>query len=218
MLSDACLSHALEEHVCPNCNKRLSYCRTPPVHVGDGLGWGTDAFFLCLNDECPMFVNGWKYIEEQYGKSSSYRYMLLPGEKTGMPMMVGSRIAFTDSVFDPEDLKKTNTRYIQEQKSLEELKTCVADKNVAPLVNLITDEEANLEGRHKACDLLEEVNDLACIDPIRNHKFRHTEIGQLANLAIEKILKKQFKRECPYCSEIIKAQARICKECGKELD
>jgi hypothetical protein len=215
MVSDACLLYALEEHYCPHCKTRLSCCSTPPIHVGDGLGWGSDAFFVCLNDECSLFVNGWKHVEEAYGKTSSYRYMQLPGEKKGTPMMVASKIAFTGSILDPEELKKTNTRYIEEKKALEELKTCVEDKNLAPVIYLITDEDANLEGRNKACDLLEELNDLACIDPIRNHKFRHTEIGQIVGLAIGKILKNQFKRECPYCSEIIKSQAKICKHCGK---
>ncbi len=216
MASDACLKYAQEEHYCPHCNTRLSCCSTPPIHVGDGLGWGSDVFFVCLNDDCSLFADGWAHIEEQYGKSSSYRYMKLPGEKKGTPMMVASRIAFTGSIVDPNELKKTNVRYQNEQKRLEELKTCVAEKNLAPVIYLITDEEANLKGRNKACGLLEELNDLACIDPIRNHKFRHTEIGQLAYLAINRILKNNFKKECPFCSEIIKAQAKLCKHCGKE--
>ncbi len=217
MASDACLLYALEEHYCPHCNTRLSCCSTPPIHVGDGLGWGSEAFFVCLNDDCPLFVNGWKHIEETYGKSSSYRYMQLPGEKKGTPMMVASKIAFTGSILDPEELKKTNTRYQKEQKALEDLKTCVEDKNLEPVIYLITDEDANLVGRKKACNLLEELNDFACIDPIRNHHFRHTEIGQYASLAIGKILKNNFKKECPFCAEIIKSQAKICKYCNKEL-
>jgi RNA polymerase subunit RPABC4/transcription elongation factor Spt4 len=217
MISDASLSHANEEHYCPYCNSRLSFCRTPSFNVGDGLGWGTDAFFLCLNDDCSMFVGGWKHIEEEYQKTSSYRYMQLPGEENGMPMMVGSRMAFTDSVIDVEEEQKPNVRYQREQKARQELKTCVADKNIDPVVYLITDEEANLEARKKACELLEELNDFSCIDPIRNHKFRHTEIGQVANLAVSRMLKNNFKRECPSCAEIIKLQAKICQHCHKEL-
>ncbi|RPI36371.1 MAG: zinc ribbon domain-containing protein, partial [Nitrospiraceae bacterium] len=29
--------------------------------------------------------------------------------------------------------------------------------------------------------------------------------------------KKNFTMECPYCAEIIKIRAKICKHCGKEL-
>lgn len=215
MASDACLKYAKEEHICPHCETRLSCCKTPPMHVGDGLGWGTDVFFICLNDECSLFENGWAYIEEQYGQVASYRYMILPGEKKGTPMMVGSAIAFTGSEIDPNQLEETNVRFQNEKKALQALETCVAEKNLEPLICLITDEEAHLEGRHKACKLLEELCDIQCIDPIRNHKFRHTEIEQLSNIAISRILKKQFKKECPHCAEIIKAQAKICKICGK---
>ena len=215
MPANACLNYADEEHYCPHCKTRLSCCTTPPFHVGDGLGWGSDVFFVCLNDECSLFTNGWKHVEEQYGQSASFRFMMLPGEKTGGPMMVGSKTAFTGSTIDPEELKKKNSRFQKEKDSLEKLTTCVAEKNLEPVLFLITDEESSLEGRRKACELLSELCDVNCIDPIRNHTFRHTEIGQLAGLAIGNILQKTFQKECPHCSEIIKAQAKICKHCGK---
>ncbi len=215
MASDACLRHAREEHYCPHCKERLSCCNTPPMHVGDGLGWGTDVFFVCLNDECSLYKDGWAYVEEQYGQVSSFRYMLLPGEKKGTPMMVGSPIAFTGSIVDPDAVEETNTRYQKEKESLKQLETCVAEKNLEPVIFLITDEESQLDGRNKACGLLDELCDLNCIDPIRNHKFLHTEIQQVAELAIARMLKKLYKKECSHCAEIIKAQAKICQFCGK---
>lgn len=214
-ISDACLLHTNEVHECPYCKERLSCCATPPMHVGDGLGWGTDVFFICLNDDCPMYVDGWKYVEEQYGKVASYRFMKLPGEEKGSPMMVGSSIAFTGNVIDPKAEQSKSTRFIKEQEAINQLSTCVKEKNLEPLICLITDEDANLKEREKACYLLEELCDIECIAPIRNHNFRHTEIGQLANLSIARILKKSYLRECPECAEIIKAHAKICKHCGK---
>jgi len=215
MVTDACLLYAAEEHYCPHCKNKLTCCSTPPFHVGDGLGWGTDVFFVCLNDECSLYKNGWKHVEEQYGQVASFRYMMLPGEKQGGPLMVGSNMAFTGCEIDVEAAKAKSARYVKEKESLEKLKTCVAEKNLEPVLFLITDEDSVLDGRRKACELLKELCDIRCIDPIRNHTFRHTEIGQLADLAIGEILKKTFQRECPHCSEIIKAQAKICKHCGK---
>lgn len=214
-INDACLRYVEEKHECPHCKTTLSCCATPPMHVGDGLGWGTDVFFICLNDECPLYVNGWKHVEEQYGKVSSFRYMKLPDEKKGSPMMVGSRIAFTGSIIDAEEQKNKSERYQNEKKAVKQLETCVAEKNLEPVLYLITDEDALLKDRRVACKKLEELCDLKCIDPIRNHTFRHEEIGQLARLAIAKILKNTYQKECPLCFEIIKAQAKICKHCGK---
>lgn len=216
-MDERCYEIAKEEHFCPHCKEKLSCCHTPPYHVGDGLGWGTEIFFVCLNDECPIFNRSWDEFEERYGHSASCRYMLLPNEKKGGPMMVGSKDAFTGSTIDPNDLEKSSERYKKEKEALCQLDSCVDNSNLEPVICLITDEEANLKGRNRACELLLKLNDLECIDPIRAHTFRHTEIGQQADIVIGKILKNHNRMECKFCAEIIKAQAKICKECGKEV-
>ena len=218
MLSyEPCVKYAQEKHFCPHCHARLSCCETPPFHIGDGLGWGSDVMFVCLNDECPIYAKGWKHIEEQYGHVGSYRYMLLPGEAKGDIIMVGSREAFTGCIVDPEALKKQNIRYQEEQDALKELDTCVEEHNLQPALKLILDECAGLQGRLKASGLLVALNDLSCIDPIRNHHFSNTDLEQSVNLGITQLLQANFKKECPYCAEIIKKQAKVCMHCGKEL-
>ena len=61
------------------------------------------------------------------------------------------------------------------------------------------------------------LNDLSCIDPIRNHSFRDNTLAHRVNLAIKGLLKANFKKECPDCAEIIKAQAKKCLHCGREF-
>lgn len=212
-----CYEIAKQKHDCPHCQEQLACCRTPPYHVGDGLGWGTELFFICLNDDCAIFKNSWAEFDEQYGHSASCRYMLLPNEDKGGPMMVGSKDAFTGSIVDPEAMENKNERHQKEKEALAKLDTCVADKNLQPVLYLITDDDAHLTGRNRACDLLGELDDLDCIDPIRAHKFRHTAIGQRADLTIVQILKNHNRIECAHCAEIVKAQAKICKHCGKEI-
>ena len=217
MLScERCLKYAKEKHYCPQCNSLLSCCESPPMHVGDGLGWGSEVLFICLNDDCPTFVNGWKYIDEQYGHSGSYRYMKLPGMAKGEVMMVGSSQAFTGCVIDPEALMAQNERYQAEKKALEQLDDSIKEKNIQPALHLILDENAALQGREKSCDVLFEISDLACIDPIRNHTFKNIDIEQKVNMTVAEILKANFKKECPYCTEIIKKQAKVCMHCGKD--
>ena len=215
--SESCLKYVDEVHICPHCSTQLSCCHTPPFHIGDGLGWGSEVMFVCLNDECPLFVNSWKQFEEQYGHSASCRYILLPGETKGTAMMVGSKEAFTGCIVDPEAFKKQNEQYTRMQDAIKNLDTCVEEKNLEPVLYVLLNEHADLKQRQRACDLLLELNDLSCIDPIRNHKFLHTEIEQQANMAISTMLRDNFKKECPFCSEIIKAQAKVCMHCGKEV-
>ncbi len=186
------------------------------MHVGDGLGWGSEVLFICLNDECSLFVNGWQHVEEQYGHSASFRYMKLP-DGEAQAMMVAGKDAFKGCVIDPETIKAQNKRYTKEKEALSQLDTCVAEKNLEPVIFLLTDEAAGVEGRKRACELLLEMNDITCVDPLRNHKFVNTTIEQNVEMAIRQILKANFKKECSHCAEIIKAQAKVCMHCGKEI-
>ena len=202
---------------CPHCKQKLSCCEAPPIHVGDGLGWGSEILYICLNDHCPLFLNGWDQIEVKYGHHASYRYMQLPNSNESNVMMVGNADAFKASVIDPDAVEKQNVRYQEEKKALEALETCVKNGDIKPVLHLILDEAAALEGRKKAIALLVPLNNLDCIDPIRNHTFRDTSLESDCNMAIRQILKENFKKECPYCKEIIKAQATICMHCKKEV-
>jgi hypothetical protein len=215
--STSLIKYAQEEHFCPHCHQRLSCCNAPPFHVGDGLGWGTEVFFLCLNDDCPLFVNSWQQFELQYGHSASCRFMQLPGEKKGSPMMVGGREAFKGSEIDPESIKQQSKRFNREMEAAAGLDTAVAEKNLEPVLYLTLDEAAAPENRKRAVEALVAIGDLGCVDPIRNHKFLSTEIEQLANLAIKAVLDANFRRECPHCAEIVKSQAKLCMHCGKDL-
>ncbi len=206
-----------EVHICPDCNETMSCCEVPPVHVGDGLGWGAEVFFICLNDDCPTFENGWKKIDTNYGHKGSFRNMQLPGSKELNALMVGSKIAFTGSIVDPEAMREQNERYSTEKKAVAALDTCLENNDMQPVMTLILDEAARPEGRVAAVSLLKKFNDLSCIDPIRNHTFRKTALEQDCNMAIAQILKKNFQKECPFCAELIKAQAQKCLHCKADL-
>ena len=140
-----------EIHTCPHCSQKMSCCEAPPVHVGDGLGWGSEILFICLNDFCPLFLNGWDHVENQYGHHASYRYMELPGSKESNVMMVGNADAFKASVINPEVLRSQNSRYLKEKEAVEALDSCIAEKNLEPVMLLLLDEAADaLEQARKA--------------------------------------------------------------------
>lgn len=210
-------SYLEEKHVCPHCKQNMSCCEAPAIHVGDGLGWGSDVLFICLNDTCPLFLKGWDHVDGQYGHHASYRYMELPGSKEGNVMMVGNKDAFKASVVDPEAINNQNVRYAKEKEAIKALDTCVAENNLEPVLTLLLDNAAGKENKQLALQRLLQINSLDCIDPLRNHEFRETHFEQDINMAISQILKNNFKKECPYCSEIIKAQAKKCLHCKEDL-
>lgn len=210
-------SYLDEVHICPHCNGKMDCCEAPQFHVGDGLGWGSEALFICLNDSCPLFINGWDQIEVQYGHRASYRYMELPGSKESNLMMVGNEMAFKGSIIDPEALKSQNSRYKKEQDAIKALDTCQEEGNLEPVMILILDEGANKEQRKRAIGLLVPLNNLKCVDPIRNHAFKDSSLEQEVNMVINQLLANNYSKECPYCLEIIKAQANKCMHCKSDL-
>ena len=206
-----------EVHICPDCDTKMSCCEVPPIHVGDGLGWGSEVMFICLNDECPTFKDGWQKVEVNYGHKGSFRNMQLPGSRELNALMVASKVAFTGSIIDQEVMRKQNERYQKEKDAIAALDTCLEEKDISPVMTLILDESASPEARSRAIDLLKDFNDLSCIDPIRNHKFRNTEFEQKCNMVIFALLKENYQKECPFCAELIKAQAKKCLHCRADL-
>jgi hypothetical protein len=217
-MSSNIIKYLDEVHICPHCEQKLSCCHAPAIHVGDGLGWGAEVLFICLNDSCSLFLNGWDKIEQQYGHHASYRYMELPESSESNVMMVGNADAYKASVVDPKELKKQNERHQKQKKAVEQLETCVSEKNLEPALYLILDEAADVIQRKKAVSLLPQINDLACIDPIRNHTFRDTSLEMAANQALEELLKNNLQKECPFCSNLIKMQAKKCMHCKEDLE
>lgn len=207
-----------EEKFCPHCEQLLSCCEAPPIHIGDGLGWGSEVLFICLNDGCPVFLNGWKKIEVQYGHHASYRYMELPDSKEKNYMMVGNADAFKASVIDKKELLAQNEKYQEQKKMKEVLKTCVEDKNVEPVIYLLLDEGAGKTTREQAAAYIPQVNNLDCIDPLRNHKFKDPALKHAVDAGIKLLLTNNYKKECPFCLEIVKAQAVKCMHCKEDLE
>jgi len=211
------LKYIEEKHYCPHCSGDLKLCHAPPVHVGDGLGWGSEFLFVCLNDECPLFIKGWEYIENQYGHVGSYRYMEIPDSKESYNMMVVGKDAFTGSLVDVEALKQQSVRYQRLQEALAALEHCVERQELEPVLTVLLDDSASIDSRQRAVKLLEPLNDIACIEPLRNHVFTIPHLKEEVKRAIGKVLAANFLKECPYCAELIKARATVCKHCQREL-
>jgi hypothetical protein len=211
------LDHLDEVKVCPHCEQQLSCCEAPPIHIGDGLGWGSDVLYICLNDSCSVFLNGWDKMEQQYGHHASYRYMELPDSKEKNYMMVGNSDAFKACVIDRDVLRSQNERYQRLKNAKNKLPTCVEEKNLEPVLLLLLDDSAAKSVRKEAVNCLVPINDLSCIDPLRNHTFKDPAIEHAVNSAINALLKANFKKECPHCLEIVKAQARKCLHCKEDL-
>ncbi|MBR9985048.1 MAG: zinc ribbon domain-containing protein, partial [Desulfosarcina sp.] len=74
-----------------------------------------------------------------------------------------------------------------------------------------------LRVRMKAAEMIGDVGELEAIEPIRNLKFGNQRLQEQVDAAVGKIHKRFYTRECPFCAEIIKKRAKVCKHCAKEV-
>ena len=59
---------------CPYCNAELKKWNVPQTVFTE---WPNEYFFVCLNDECSYFVQGWEAMANQ-GVHGSFRLMYDP--------------------------------------------------------------------------------------------------------------------------------------------
>lgn len=83
---------------CPHCGAALLRWRTPPAS-----SWGERWHWVCFNDACPNFVEGWAWMATQYNVHASYRYRLDPETGESGPLPVWSATAHRDRILTEVD-------------------------------------------------------------------------------------------------------------------
>ena len=202
--------------VCPHCNKEMDLWEVPPIAFSDGLGWGVPYMFVCFNDECPQFEKGWEEIMDNYGHRASCRCICYPGSKTFEYMPVFSKIGATEQIINEEVLLQQEVLKENIKKGFSILAGCYVEKDSVTTLRILLDPCEPAKVRLKAAEIIGDIGELEALEPIKNVKFPNQIMQKEVDEAIKKIHKKTFTRECPYCAEIIKIRAKICKHCGKD--
>lgn len=81
--------------ICPHCRQKMTKWRVP-----DGATWPDAFFYVCFNDQCPYFINGWQQIWETQKTRASYRCRLDPYAERFVPLPVWSTDALKDNIID----------------------------------------------------------------------------------------------------------------------
>jgi len=62
--------------------------------------WPNEFFYVCFNDACSYFVQGWEQILEQTATKASYRCRLDPDTGKYTPLPVWSSDALKDDIIE----------------------------------------------------------------------------------------------------------------------
>ena len=208
---------AMKKPLCPHCKKEMSMWEVPPVNFSDGLGWGVPYLFLCFNDECSLYKQGWDDLMENYAQTASYRCINYPGTDTFELMPVFSSMGATGQIIDDQVVAAEQALKEAIKKGFSILADCYVSKDSPAVLLLLMDPTEPAKVRLKAAEMLGDIGELEAVDALRNLKVGNELIQKEIDKSVKKIHERYFTRECPFCAEIIKKKAKICKHCQKEV-
>jgi hypothetical protein len=132
-------------------------------------------------------------------------------------MPVFSGMGGTGQIIDDEALAKEEALKEAIKKGFSLLAECYVAQDGPQVLTMLTDAAEPARVRAKAAEMIGDIGELEAIEPLRNMRFGNEIIQKAVDEAIQKIHKRHFTRECPFCAEIIKQRAKICKHCQKEV-
>jgi hypothetical protein len=207
----------MEKPVCPHCSQEMSIWEVPPMNVGDGLGWGVPFLFMCFNDNCPLYVQGWDNLKENYAHTASYRCMNYPGTQQFELMPVFSPVGATGQIIDNQVLLEQETLKENIKKGFSILADCYVNKDGVSALRMVLDPTEPMRVRIKAAEMIGDIGSLEAVDPLTNLNVGNELLQAALQKAIAAIHERHFTRSCPFCAEIIKKRAKVCKHCNREV-
>ena len=207
----------MEKPRCPHCNEEMNLWEVPPVNFSDGLGWGEPFLFMCFNDECSCYAQGWDHMEETMAHKASYRCFSYPSNGRFEVMPVFSPQGAMGQIIDDQIVAQEEALKAAIKKGFSILATCYVEKDGPTALRLLLDPAEPARVRLKAAEMMGDIGELDAIEPLRNLKTGNNLVDDQLVKSVATIHKRFFTRECPFCAEIIKERAKICKHCNQTV-
>lgn len=207
----------MDKPACPHCEKEMELWEVPPINFSDGLGWGTPYLFVCFNDDCPSYQGGWEHMYETMEAPASYRCINEPGQKNFEYMPVFSPVGATGSKLDEAAVIEQEAKKELTKKTFSILTDYYMSKDWDEILKILLDPLIPNRARLKAAEMVGELGGVEAIEHMVNNKFATPVLAEGVQKAVEQLHERHYTRECPYCAEIIKKRATLCKHCQQEV-
>lgn len=208
---------AQEKPNCPHCGEEMCLWEVPDISVGDGLGWGTPYLYICFNEECSLYQNGWDNVMENWAHKASYRCMCYPGTEQYECIPVFSPQGGSGQIIDDKVLQAQQALKEATKRGFSILADLYVSKNWVEMIRLLLDGTEPNRVRIKAAEMVGDVGEIEAVEPLRSHRFGNQLLNEQVATSIQKIHERFYTRECPFCAEIVKKRAALCKHCGQDI-
>jgi len=207
----------MDKPSCPDCGTEMTLWEVPPINFSDGLGWQTPYLFVCFNDACPSFKAGWEHLMDTVEAPASYRCYVEPGRDNFEYMPVFSPIGATGGKLDDAVLIEQEAKRELLKQTFSLLTDYYMSKDWDEILKICLDPTKPAKARLKAAEMVGELGDADAAEHLLNHNFPTPVLQEGVKIAIDQLHERHFTRECPYCAEIIKKRASVCRHCSKEV-
>ncbi|MBT7889202.1 MAG: zinc ribbon domain-containing protein [Deltaproteobacteria bacterium] len=202
---------------CPHCEQDMTLWEVPPINFSDGLGWGSPYLFICFNDDCPSYKKGWDHLNETMQTTASYRCINEPGNSSFDYMPVFSPMGAQGGRLDDEVLILEKERKELMAKTFSVLTDYYMSKDWDEILKIALDPQIPPRARLKAIEMVGELGEVEAIEHLVNHKFPSPVLQDEVEKTIKQLHERHYTRECPYCAEIIKKRATVCRFCNRDV-
>ncbi len=148
---------------------------------------------------------------------ASYRCINEPGQKNFEYMPVFSPVGATGGKLDDAVLLEAEAKKELMKQTFSLLTDYYLSKDWDEILKILLDTKIPVKARLKAAEMVGELGDSDAVEHMINHKFPTPVLQEGVKKAIEQLHERHYTRECPYCAEIIKKRATVCRHCNREL-
>ncbi|MDY6837032.1 MAG: zinc ribbon domain-containing protein [Thermodesulfobacteriota bacterium] len=201
--------------VCPYCGQEMKIMACGQSGFVNGGRWGSPYLFICGNDACPLYAEGWDHMQETYGRPCSYRCICYPDSDRTAARAVYSSNQW--GIIDEADIAVDKARGTDDDPAVQRLLELFGAADLKGLLSSLFDRDLYYKVRMRAAALIGELGLAEAIEPMLDFTFHDERIVAQVRQGINRIHDINETRECPFCAEVIEKEAEVCRHCGRPL-